>query len=66
MHPGHRPEENMTAFVGDERWPIRYWGHPSSLAASCRVHQMSFRRARSLEHADSEARLPFQRAQKRD
>lgn len=66
MHPGYRPEENMTAFVGDERQPMRYWGHPSSLGVCCRVHQMSVRRTRPLEHADSEAGLPFQRAQKRD
>lgn len=39
--------------------PIHYWGHPSSpLAVWCRVHQMSVRRTRSLEHADSEARFP--------
>lgn len=28
VHPGYRPEENMTAFVGDERQPIHYWGYP--------------------------------------
>lgn len=65
MHPGYRPEDDMTAFVGDERQPIRYWGYPSSPAVWRRVHQMSVRRTRSLEHADSGAGLPSQRAQKR-